>query len=282
MRAILRFEYGRLGNQLFQYAALRSLNPTALFLSGYEQLFRTFDGVQAVRIGWMHHKVMRRWDAILSSDSRLGRFVPKIAVGGHNEPILPLRNGPLLYCPQATFFENNENIDHALCLKFRPAVVGEVQAFLQRNNMQGAELLFVHVRGGDFYSWPSPQKPGVVPAEWFIVQTRKLLAKHHPNARVAIIGDDEEAKSKIAKEVHGVVSTMSYSADMYLMSICSAGVISASEFSWWGSAFAAVNHSERGPFIAPLYWLNHSDRFWGAGDWPRNSSHLTFVDVNDR
>jgi hypothetical protein len=280
MRVILRLEYGRLGNQLFQYAALRSVNPTTLFLSGYEQLFKTFDGVQATQIAWAGHKAMRKLDTLVNAESLLGRLVPKITVDQDNQAVLPSRNRSLLYCPQASFFENNANAHHALNLQFRPDVMREVQAFLRCNQLLGAKILFVHARGGDFYSWPSPEKPGVVPAGWLIAQTRRVLSDYHPDGRVVVIGDDDAVKLRIAKEVRGIVSTMSYSADMHLMAISSAGVLSASEFSWWGSAFASSNHAEGGPFIAPLYWLNHSGGSWGTGRWPRDTAHLTFVDVN--
>lgn len=280
MTTIVRFEYGRLGNQLFQYSALRSLGPKRLVLAGFNELFTTFSNVQGRQVRKIGRKRLRRIDGLLTDEkSIIGRRVSKISQSGTNEAELVSAGGCCYYCPQATFFESNAHTQYALALQFQAAVKLEVEDFRRRSNLWDREVLFVHARGGDFYTWPSAENPGVVPTEWLIAQAKALIDSARQDASVVVIGDDPEAKRRIAAELGAVISTMSSSCDLYLMATSVAGVLSASDFSWWGSAFAAALGQNRGPFIAPMYWLDHRKGIWTTEGWPKSSQHLTFAHV---
>ena len=119
---------------------------------------------------------------------------------------------------------------------------------------------FVHVRRGDYLTFPTEQAPAVLTRAWYIRQmteVRQLL----PTAKFVVFSDDVSWCRKNLGSLPKVrVVDLPAIECLRLMSQCSMGVLSASSLSWWGAKLASENSA--GPFIAPLYWY-----WWGANGW---------------
>jgi hypothetical protein len=275
--AILRAGYGRLGNQLFQYSALASLEPRILLLQGFESLFEAFANVRARRISWPDGRSLKRFDRRVGGSPTLRRLVPTVEQDRDTGSIIVSGRGPLLYCRRATFFQSPEYLDAGLELEFREEVTAVGEEFLERVGLTGRPFIFVHVRGGDYRSWPSKEAPAFVPEEWLIRSAEAVLDRH-PGLSCVVVGDDSEERERLGLALGAHVSDLPEASDLWLMSMSTAGVLSASSFSLWGSARAFHRAGAPGPFIAPNYWVNHRIREWGTSNI-RRFEHLTFNNV---
>jgi hypothetical protein len=275
--AILRAEYGRLGNQLFQYSALASLQPRVLLLQGFGSLFEAFANVRARQISWPSGRSLKRFDRRVGLSPTLRRIVSTVDQDRDTGSIVVSGRGPFLYCQRATFFQSPEYLDAGLELEFREEVTAVGEEFLERVGLTGRPFIFVHVRGGDYRSWPSKEAPAFVPSEWLIRSAETVLDRH-PGTSCVVLGDDPEELERLRLALGAHVSDLPEASDLWLMSASTAGVLSASSFSLWGSARAFYRAGAPGPFIAPNYWINHRTGEWGASNI-RHFEHLTFCDV---
>jgi hypothetical protein len=278
---VFRTEYGRLGNQLFQYSALRSLDPRPLVLVGFSELFEAFSNISALRLpeaarpfvlrllgepkGAMSARIRQRIHAI-DEDSRSGR--------------LSYSPGGRVYISRPEVFSQvglPEYIDHGLRLTFRPSVVDRAERFLVAAGTEPQRFLIVHARGSDYAKWPSEQFPALLPVDWIVRQVTRLR-KADPEPPIVIVGDDDELKTEIQGRIGGVVSHEDPAVDLALFSLALGGVLSASSFSWWGSALASSRAGVERPFIAPMFWAGHRKREWYPPGMEL-SPHLLFQPV---
>ncbi len=271
---VLRLESGRLGNQLFQYAALRSLNPQKLFLGGFSELFSVFSNVQGIRVA--HDSRPIRIVASLTkkfqtSFGRLGEDPRTGAISGSCKQVT--------YCERETYYQSDMYMDAISGLEFSSSIVSESSILAVKHGLNRAPYLIVHARGADYKIFPSQKYPAILPHMWMARQALSIAGQTGID-RILVFGDDKELKEKVANACSGTVIDGSFGSDMYLMSHAAGGVISASSFSWWATAFAWLRNGNAGSFIAPHYWFGHRARMW----MPQSiaaSKHLQFVCVDD-
>ena len=276
---VLRSEYGRLGNQIFQYAALRSLGGT-LILSGFSDLASTFSNVGA-RIAPKY--LTRLIDRLSFPGGRAQRMIsPVVGLIVEDDA-----NGRLVYAPGKAFYLCNRDVffqrespailEQALNLSFRPEVTRRAEQFLQGINVHERDFFAIHVRGGDFSVFPSTEHPAQLPLGWILRQVDRLR-EIRGDSPLIVVGDDPGLKNEIAWQTGASQSRERPSVDLALMAMSSGGVVSNSTFAWWGSAFAAHRSPMKPRFLAPEYWLGHRLQTWSPPDI-RQSSHLEFMPV---
>jgi hypothetical protein len=267
---------GRLGNQLFQYSALRSFRTAdqRLLLVDFDDLAATFTGIGAelrsntsprdrVRL-----RVVHRARHLVGSP--LGRVVQDPATH------LPVWTVPGRVATVRGYFQRDHpgHATHVGALRFRTEVSAAADAFLRDRlpGRSGAPLAFVHVRRGDYLThavgrkpsglgWVDDGPPVALPAAWYrerMDELRDLL----PGVRLLLVGDDPTWAADTLAGPDTVVSDLTAPADLALLARCDAGVLSASSFAWWGAWFAGQHGG--GPFLAPLHWLGHAVGEW----WP--------------
>jgi hypothetical protein len=277
---------GRLGNQLFQYSALRTAMTARqrLVLVDFDDLDAVFTGVRAdLRSSGSRSDRLR---LALRYRSRHLVGSPLGLVVADREEQLPVWAQAGRVATVRGYFQRDlpDHVAHVGALQFRPAIAADADAFLrERFPARGAHpLAFVHVRRGDYLSaavgrkadglgWVDDGPSVALAAEWYrerMAELRELL----PGVRFLLVGDDPAWAHAELAGPDTVVSDRSPAVDLALMARCDAGVLSASSFAWWGAWFATRQGT--GPFLAPLHWLGHAVGDW----WPRRieTANLTY------
>ena len=130
---------------------------------------------------------------------------------------------------------------------------------------------FVHVRRGDYATFPSEDSAAALPAHWFLDQMESLRLKH-PSISFVLFSDDLEfARSNFSNLPRTSILDLSAADSFREMASTDDGILSPSSFSWWAARLAW--QKSRGTFIAPDLWAG-----WNAGDWvPNHNVKSTFL-----
>jgi hypothetical protein len=273
-------EHGRLGNQLFQYSAVRSMSSAdeRVVLVGFDALRQAMDGVDATFVapyssllGTMVRRNLKRIDRIVPRIPGVGlRWEESEGMVGQRKGLLPVsyvRSG---------FFQSDSYISSDAVASLRPRSdhLARAREFLADRIGPGTDIAFVHIRRGDYTREPSREAPAVLPLVWFHESMRQL--EHSlPGCSFVIVTDDQPyAEEFFSNQSNVFISPLSADGDLALMSLCSGGVLSASSFSWWGAFFSA--RAGQGPFLAPKYWMGHRTGRWTPREL--KSGFLTFID----
>jgi hypothetical protein len=272
---------GRLGNQVFQYSALRSFlgSRSSLWLVDFDEFAATFADPRARQ---------------LRSESLLDRmklaFVDRLAGlpgfgrgeirqrADSNAPAW-VQDGRIAWSGGYYQTPSPGGLEVAEHLHFHP----EVKARARRIAGVGP-YAFIHVRRGDYLVWPSPEAPAALPDAWYRSGVVAILEQAHSMRFVVVTDDPRWARDVLLPSVADVVSEVTVSdgdvmTDLAIMAGAAAGVLSASTLSWWGAAFASLRGAQ-GPFLAPERWLG-----FRGGQWYPHAiaaDFLTFVPVATR
>ena len=278
---------GRLGNQLFVYAALRKLNTQreTLVLVGFDDLIQNFPEVLAEsRNIPLPRKHWWRWDlaekilkslgllrlaSVITLDSAERRLVA-------SRGILPLAlfNGG--WCQDENLID--PDIFHTLihALDSYPLIdkTGEESALTASSD---DPVFFIHIRRGDYLTWPSPESPAALPEGWY-QEAMDKICETHPGARFLVFSDDDDYAEKFARgKSNAEAITASPRQTLTMMSRCTGGIVSASSFSWLGAQLAS--RQSRGPFVAPLHWITWGEQRWDESHSLADTTFLTWLPV---
>ncbi len=278
---IVMVESGRLGNQVFQYLALRSVAAPKerITLLGFDHLRATFDGVDArfVRIASnpLKHLVSLDLAKVVQGAGRL----PAVGAVREDASGLPLRgkNSPLALVEPSWFQHDSVLRVPALeVLTVKPRWRSAAQDFLTDNGLRGESTAFVHVRAGDYRVWPSAEFPAILTPHWYRSRIEELRHEH-PGLAIVAIGDDPEYTSEVIQGIPGAQhfsgeSATAYAEEFALMTLCSFGVLSASSFAYWGAYFSKRDHPH-GRFLGPRFWAGHA-----TGEWFPHEFTAEFID----
>ncbi len=124
-----------------------------------------------------------------------------------------------------------------------------------RNNLfHDSEIISLHIRRTDYLTDPNF---GSLTLDYYH-EALKML----PNLPVIVISDDPEWCSEHFKESRFTISkSRNQFIDMCLMSLCDYHVIANSSFSWWGSWLAKSKQT-----IAPKTWFFGEFSTWNTKD----------------
>lgn len=263
---VIFFESGRLGNQLFQYVALRSFfpRPEKIVLVGFDSLKNTFDGVDAVFINksnWLIAFLMR----VVRKLERMGWLDHIFNVGFESESeskiIIRKRVSWLniIYFKES-YFQSEQFLDfkvvNRLCLK------SYIMQELSRDNRFNVDLFFVHIRRGDYLHWPTLENPAALSDSWYLEQINQI-SRDKKGAKFLFFTDDPTyVRNHILNKVpNGDIFHHSEAFDLAAMTLCAGGVLSPSSYAWWAARLSCqlgVNKD----YIAPNFWIGHSRAEW--------------------
>ena len=264
---------GRLGNQLFQYAAVMSAarSDETVFLVGFVELRRHFGTAVDKRARWLSYRFHSRLSRFPKSLLRIP-FVGKISLDcegasfRRQNGILGVFNFTAGYCqdPRLVSKEAAKELmsvfDHCSSVEPRQASQGTVFR------------CFVHIRRGDYLRLREFSTP---PLTWFKTQMDRTR-QENGNVIFVVCSDEPGWAAEAFRDEPSVeVVDADEKKVLQLMSECDGGVLSPSTFSWW-AAYFALERGAPGPFIAPKYWLG-----WKRGTWyPQNIAHKHFEYVS--
>lgn len=251
---LLFSEQGRLGNQLFQYFGLEAARVAAetVHIFGFASLVATFEVEQGNII--FHSTVRKRVKRFLQRQS-LSRHSLDIEKRGFRGSHVLVSSSVLFpTIVRQAFFQRPEVLEAgaASSIRFQNKVVVDAQQALRDVGIDGC-FAFVHVRTTDYALWPSASAPAVLPNEWILASAAELRSEIG-DIPLVVLGDDLDDLERVADELRAVHIHTSESVDMCVLSMASAGVLSASTFALWGANFARAFNGSRGPWIAPRYW----------------------------
>lgn len=237
-------DYGRLGNQLFQYAALRGASAKR----GY-----------VVRLPREHElpftDVFRIPERRITSDEE-GLIV-------HRYLETDIRFGPALFdipdqCDIHGYFQSEKYFAHCTrdlrrALRFRPSVkyragVAAAQVMGLRR-FSGPPTISMHVRRGDYVALPDNHP---LCSEEYYRRAIDYIEAQVGSARVLVFSDDIEwCRTVFAGPKFRFSEGNDQATDLALMARCDHHVIANSSFSWWG---AWLSPNDKKLVVAPRIW----------------------------
>ena len=270
---ILFFESGRLGNQLFQYSGLRQSFPEEhlIFIgcSDLDALIET-DDVAFIRkdpiLRWLHIGLFARFMTVLSRWRIIGciREVQNESSYSVSVRIGFMRGIPLL---QPAYFQHSsvvKSISGAIAIK--PKYVDLAKSWLNLNSVRVDQnnLVFVHIRRGDYLSWPNRTSPAVLSLSWYLEAMATIRSKVSTPLFIVLTDDPYYAKDVFSGLSDVLISDNEHLVDFALMSLCRHGILSASSFAWWGAWFSRKTYAcnGHGIYLAPKYWAGHRSKRW--------------------
>lgn len=264
---LIYLESGRLGNQLFQYAALRTLAQPGehVILVGFSDLRRLFSGVDAAVL--TSPRIVRLCQRLRPQLESMFRFVPTLGIvieGGESggTPVVS-RQGWAKYVVPG-YFQSENSFDERCIrrLAIRRSHLSRAEAFFERCVDSSETPVFVHVRRSDYLTWPTPEAPAALPIQWYYDAMDAIRAKI-TRPRFIVTTDDPEYCEVNFGMPEVVISRLGPWGDFALMANCRAGVLSASSFSWWAAFFAMNKSASASPlFIGPQHWAGRP-----VGEW---------------
>lgn len=268
---ILFFEYGRLGNQLFQYFGLTKFFPNdKLVFVGCESLENCFDSVDArfIHISkvapLIPYGILKRIVFFLSASRLLGSITESNDLEVFK---LIVRRGLFknIYVAQNVFFQHIDVVKQIqLSLQLNPCLARAALSWLRSKgvNVESGSLVFVHIRRGDYLLWPSQEAPAVLDLAWY-KRAIELMQQRIVNPVFVLMSDDHYYVRDFFNESEAlIISDNSLDIDFAIMSLCCSGILSPSSFAWWGAFYARSQERQDGVFMAPKYWAGHRSKSW--------------------
>ncbi len=269
---IIFFEFGKTGNQLFQYIGLKKYFPNEkLVFFGCKDLNNFFNDID---VYFVNKNLSLKW--VLFSLPRIILFflADLKIIGSIREYDRPFEKFDVIvkkglfskiFIARDIYFQHKDDISY---IKNPPAQKNysheKALEWLKEKDIEVTKnlIVFVHVRRRDYLFWPSKEFPAALDFEWY-ERAMSLIKKKLDSPIFIIMGDDHDFISYNFKESNSLFfSKNSLDIDLSLMSLCSSGILSASSFSWWGAYYSRSNKNENGLFIGPNFWGGYKMKEW--------------------
>jgi len=262
---ILFFGQGRLGNQLFQYAFIRSLAEqreriVSCNFRELVELFGPLHGLTDVRNRLLRRVLTRLGGPLLALLAKTGLItsyrVDTYVKNGYTVPDITWRKKqglfPLTYVhpcfAQSESFFRKEIVDQ---MKIKQLFEDKADAWLA-SLPAGCNKVFVHVRRGDYARFAVLGKPDVTLPEAYYRDAIRWFEKHIVNPFYVFLTDDPGYVAATFGDIaNKAISDNPMFVDFAIMTRCEYGIISNSSFSWWGGYMM----KGRKKVFAPGYWL---------------------------
>ncbi|QWD92031.1 alpha-1,2-fucosyltransferase [Polynucleobacter asymbioticus] len=281
---------GRLGNQLFQYSYLKKEFPgERVILIGFDDVAELCEMLNTLVIpqkyfGKIAYRFFRGAIALLG----LSRLISSIQESpSSSEFKLTKKYGIFskIILIRDSFFQH-ELFTNSLPLNLEIKTVHQKKAQFLITQIAtakpGRELIFVHIRRGDYVQWPSARFPAVLPAKW--IEIAMGYFKNKLKTPIFLVFTDDRPYALdifLGKEDIVIMDSENPATDLVTMSLCNFGILSASTFSWWAANLSRgrLGNGLNYEFIGPQYWVGHSQGQW----FPPNfySQWLTYLLVDN-
>jgi hypothetical protein len=224
--------YGRLGNQLFQYAFLRA---------------------QAKRLGTKFYCPEWLGDTIFNLNDEKekgGVFTPDFIYDEKGKGFHPDTNEIKDGTEITGFFQSDRYFTKEDIFKwftFREEVFTNVNR--KYDSIDFSHATAIHIRLGDY---ATPQIVFYTPRKFYF---KNALNKIKNKESILVFSDEPKAAEKYLKNIEGNFIFMEGNTeyeDLYLISKCRNVICSPSSFSWWASYLSRYEDKQ---IIVPEYWF---------------------------
>lgn len=261
---------GGLGNQMFQYAAARSLAhrlgvDVALDLRAFERhRLRNYGlGNFQISASAASASELRRWPAAARPFVHRSKWLGKVLRWNvtpyfdFDDHWMELEDGILL----DGFFQSEryfESVSDVLSIEFLPLASLGTEELSIVDTMRSVNSVAIHVRRGDYVANPAAFRVHGVCSTTYYESAIRLFREQDAQARFFVFSDDPEwARSRISagEDAVYVAGNQQFpELDLHLMSHCRNFIIANSTFSWW-AAWLGTRRRGAGLVIAPDPWF---------------------------
>lgn len=274
---ILVIETGRLGNQLFQYHAINKLfTDEKKVYFGFQDLGKFIYGKKNYFI--KKNKIIDYLEVLLLFlvNVRVFSELKEINVKGKYNTIQKkgffenIKVVKTIYFQSNTIFNDKFHLDLKIASNVAKIAKNKLnqglkKISLQDINLQKSNLVFIHVRRGDYLDFGvgiENKTPALDDSFYLSALERQKQSLDNP-IFVVLSDDYQYSKSLFSNVKNLIILKNEVAIDLCIMSMCDHGILSASSLSWWG-AFYSKNLSKRGDnvYIAPRYWMGHRSKDW--------------------
>lgn len=232
--------HGRLGNQMFQYAALRGISE----LKGYEFCIPESN----FRNEWEDHQL---FEAFTLNNLKNKKF---LSANYYQEKQFNYSQEYIDECPDNVnlfgYFQTEKYFSH-ISESIREDFTFKDEVLIPcKEAFDFNQVISLHVRRTDYVE-KSDDHP-LCPMEYY----ERALSEFDPTLPVLIFSDDVEwcKNQELFKPDRFMVSESGWNlVDMCLMTMCTHHIIANSSFSWWGAWLSGSNN-----VIAPSKWFGDS------------------------
>lgn len=251
---------GGLGNQLFQYAAAKSLSlhhnvQVKVDLSLYENNKERKCELDSLNIPLQ--VASKEEIGRFTSDSLVTKIVNRLKRKVYREPAFHF-NPDFFKTPGDVYLKGYWQSEKYFS-KYWPVISHEFSVKSQLVNnvanfaakLRSENSVAVHIRRGDYLNSIVQDYHGILDWDYYDRALKKF-----PDARFYFFSDDIEfvkAQLQIDMPYEFVSGTKLAIEDFYLMSQCRHNIIANSSFSWWA---AYINNNPEKTVIAPQKWFN--------------------------
>lgn len=259
---------GRFGNQVFQYAFLRTIQKgkEKIIASGFEELQDVFeiDGVLNLnkynkwirRFLWMICKPVLDFLSDINVVASISVDHEEVLEKYGRETLTYTRNKGLFNSVtfvRRGFFQSESFFDPKVLsgLKIRDSYSAQAENFLKHipGNMH---KIFVHIRRGDYKNYKVYGESALLPMAYFKQQIDWFVKNRKDPYFIFLSDEPELIEEEFAYLENKLISSDNhYGADLAIMTLCNSGILSPSSFCWWGGYLM----KNRDILFAPKYWL---------------------------
>ena len=271
---ILFFENGRIGNQLFQYNGFKNYFPNhKLYFFGFDLLKKTFKNLNINFFDIKNKLLFKLFRKIIFALAKI-RFISTISEV-QCPPDKPLINFKIvvkkgvfsnIFFAEKIYFQDKKCVNLIKDqLLFKNNVINKAKSWLTKKNCSKKNnLVFVHIRRGDYFRYPTPKYPAVLDLSWYIKSMSYLKIKLKNPLFILMSDDLKYLKKNFNNSKTLIISENAAQVDLAIMSMCFHGIMSPSTFAWWGSYFINFNKTKKKKsyFIAPKFWVGHRLKKW--------------------
>jgi hypothetical protein len=159
---------------------------------------------------------------------------------------------PFLRYVSSDFFQSETFFDRTVLseLHIKEKYIAEARQFVS-SVPKNYEKVFVHIRRGDYLKESFEGERGIDLPKSYFNKAINIIKKEIDAPFFIFLSDDTSYVESCFKEVKPkIISKNSREVDLAIMTICEAGIISNSSYSWWGAYLMRI----RRKIIAPKYW----------------------------
>lgn len=242
--------YGRLGNQMFQYASLLGIAKNIGFDYGIRYANKDEFAYANPLVGKEKLDLVDAFGELSAKDSTDTSPVYTLQEEKHEFDKRIFNDTPDK-CDLIGYFQTEKYFDKfkdevKKDFTFREEIVKECETILFEIDTE-RPLVSVHVRRGD-YTQLQDFHP-LCPVEYYLDSLTIVGDDHYP---IVFSDDIEWCKNNLHLDEAYYCSGNSQFVDMCLMSMCDSNIIANSSFSWWG---AWLNNNENKTVVAPSQWF---------------------------